>query len=343
MDNYRVLFTGKRKVELEKVAVPRPAQGQVLVRNHASAISTGTELTILTGEFPTGSVWDRITRYPSGSGYSSIGRIVEVGPGVEGYAAGDRVICGSHHGHFAVRPADPNLLRIPDAVTDEAAALYRLAEICMNGVRRGQPQWGECAVVYGLGVIGQLVAVFARLAGCRPVVGIDVSATRRELARRLGIHLVLDGNAPDLPDQVKAANHGRLADLVYEVTAVGELIPKEMELLRRQGRIVIVSSPRTKTLIDLHDLCNSPSLSIIGAHNSSHPAHETPYNPWTTCRNIELFFDSVARAELDAAALITHRYPWWKAPEAYQMLLDDRGRAGAVVLDWTAENQSPAL
>lgn len=335
MESYRVVFHPPKHVELEAVPVPKPGPGQILVRNCRSAISTGTELTMLMKEFPEGSVWDRITKPVTGSGYSSVGEIIEIGNGVEGHSVGERVLCGSNHCHFALQTPGKHLIKVPAGVNDDAAALYRLAEITMNGVRRGEPKWGECAVVFGLGIIGQFLAVFARLAGCRPVIGVDISPLRRELAQKMGADLVLDGHATDLAEQVKAANHGRMADVVYEATGLGDLIPKAMDLLRRQGRIVIVSSPRTKTLIDLHDYCNSPSFSIIGAHNSSHPANETPYNPFTTYRNLELYLDHIQKGDLDPTKLITHHFSWWEAPEAYRMLMEDRGKMGAVVLDWT--------
>ena len=81
---------------------------------------------------------------------------------------------------------------------------------------------------------------------------------------------------------------------------------------------------------------NSPSHTIIGAHNGSHPQVATPYNPWTPHRNTELLFDLIAAGEVKIDHIITHRYPWQDAPAAYEMLMADRGQAGAVILDWSA-------
>jgi threonine dehydrogenase-like Zn-dependent dehydrogenase len=126
-----------------------------------------------------------------------------------------------------------------------------------------------------------------------------------------------------------------MLDCALEVTGVPALIPREMELLHKQGRIVIISSPRGKTQFDFHDFVNSPSLTIIGAHNGSHPPVETWYNQWTPQRNVELLFDLMAAGEVRARHLITHRFAWRDAPAAYAMLMEDRTQAGAVVLDWS--------
>ncbi|HUS80324.1 MAG TPA: zinc-binding dehydrogenase [Armatimonadota bacterium] len=332
--NHRVVFTDVCKVEVQAAEMPTPGPNQMLVRTSKTAISTGTELTMLMSDFPEGSKWDKMTHYPTGAGYSHVGEVVEIGEQVRGFEVGDRVASGASHAAWAVlEPAQA--FRIPDAVTDEVATLWMLGRIAFNGMRRGGLQMGESVVVYGLGIIGQFVCQLARLDGARPVIGVDVAPLRLDLARKLGgTDLVIDGAAGDILDRVSTATRGRMADCVFEVTGVADLIPREMDLLRRQGRIVILSSPRGKTEFDFHDYCNSPSLTIIGAHNGSHPQFETPYNPWTPHRNVELLFDLIAGGEVRLAELITHRFHWQDAPAAYEMLMADRGEAGAVVLDW---------
>lgn len=333
--NQRVVFTGVGQVEVQPAEMPTPGPGQMLVRTTRTAISTGTELTMLMGDFPRGSRWDEITHYPCAAGYSHVGEVVEVGAGVEGFAVGDRVASGANHAAWVV--LDPaQCHHIPDAVDDETATLWMLGRIALNGVRRAGLQMGEAVVVYGLGIIGQFVCQLARLDGARPVIGVDLAPLRRQFAEKLGgCDLTLDGAAEDIPQQVAAATRGRMADCVFEVTGVASLIPREMDLLHRMGRIVILSSPRGKTEFDFHDYCNAPSLTIIGAHNASHPPVETYYNQWTPQRNTELLFALIAAGELRISELITHRYRWQDAPAAYQMLMADRGEAGAVILDWS--------
>jgi 2-desacetyl-2-hydroxyethyl bacteriochlorophyllide A dehydrogenase len=331
--NQAVVFTDVRQVAVEPCEMPTPGPNQMLVRTTKTAISTGTELTILTGDYPEGSKWAQYGVFPFNAGYSNVGEVIEVGDEVEGFAVGDRVASGARHAAYAVLdPASAH--HIPDEVDDEVATLWMLGRIAFNGERRAQLQMGESVVVYGLGIIGQIVCQLARLDGARPVIGVDIAPLRRGFAEQLGADLVIDGAADDIVEQVEAATRARMADCVFEVTGVGDLIPREMDLLRREGRIVIVSSPRGKTDFDFHDYCNSPSLTIIGAHNGSHPQFETPYNPWTPHRNTELLFDFIAAGELRVAEIITHRFNWRDAPAAYEMLMEDRSQAGAVILDW---------
>ena len=244
---------------------------------------------------------------------------------------------GTYGGHTRYTLSDPQTVRpIHREISDEHAAFFTIAEIVMNGVRRAKVTWGEAVVVYGLGLLGQLTVQFCRMAGAWPIFAVDVADSR--LARLPKDSAIVPVNAvsEDVKSVVEKHTRGRLAEVVFEVTGLPDLIPKQFETLHRQGRYVVLSSPRGKTSFDFHDLCNAPSYTIIGAHNMSHPPLATPDYPWTMHRHAELFFDLVAEGELDIDPLISHRERYTEAPRLYDMLLRDRSAAMGVVLDWTA-------
>src|SRR5712692_1144244 len=127
MENPTIVFERPRVVKIDRAELPRPKRGEILVETIVSLISTGTELTILSGEFPEQSVWARYGKFPFVAGYSNIGRVAQ---------AGDDVV--------------------PDNVRDEEAAFFAIAGIVMNSIRRAELKWGEIVVVFGLGILGQL-------------------------------------------------------------------------------------------------------------------------------------------------------------------------------------------
>ncbi len=330
-----VVCVAPKQVVVQEEEVPEVGAGTVLVRAKLTAISTGTELTMITGDFLPDSVWARITRYPFKPGYSHLGEVVAVGEGVDKVQVGDRVVGWKPHTQFALYRASEFFMKVPEGVPDEAAVLFALAIISLNGVRRAKVQLGESVAVFGLGPIGIWAAQFARLAGARPVIGVDLFEHRRNLAVQLkAVDVALDGADPHLVERIAEVTKGRMADVVFEVTGHPDAILTEVKVLRRQGRLILLSSPRGKTAFDFHDWCNWTSISIIGAHVSSHPPHENPDDPWTRERNTELFFELVQRGEIAAAELITHRFPADEAPSAYQMLMTERGKTGIVVLQW---------
>ena len=332
--NPSVVFTAPRQVEVQDLPVPEPGPGQLLIRTRCTLISTGTELSCLDGTQPRGHVWSEYGSFPNRPGYSNVGIVTETGEGIDSAWVGRRVASWGGHGAYVIAGLG-QCKALGDDVPDEDATFATLGIVALNGVRRGRPLFGESAVVYGLGIVGNLAAQICAFAGAFPVIGVDLSERRLSLLPDLPGVVGVDASAGDVPAAVEEATDSRKADIVYECTGSGNLIPKEMEVLRRQGRIVIVSSPLTPTHeFDFHDLCNSPSLTIIGAHNFSHPPQATPDNPWTMQRDTDLFFDLLAAGRLKVSHLISHREPVENAPALYQMLLEDRGSAMGVILTW---------
>lgn len=333
MKTKTVVCIAPKQVVVKEEEVPDVQPGTFLVKAKLSAISTGTELTLVTSDFPPESVWARLANYPLKLGYSHLGEVVAVGEGIDNVKVGDKVVGWKNHSQFVLYRKDEFCMKVPDGVADEAAVLFALAIISLNGVRKAKIQLGESVAVFGLGPIGIWSAQFARLAGARPVIGVDLLPERREWAKKAGIDFVLDGKE-DLVERISGLTKGRMVDVVFEVTGNPDAILDEVKVLRRQGRLVVLSSPRGKTLFDFHDWCNWTSISIIGAHVSSHPPHENPEDPWTRERNTELFFELVRKKEIVAAELVTHRFRADDAPSAYQLLMTERGKTGIVLLDW---------
>ncbi len=331
--NPTIVFAAPCEVVIEDRDVPSPGPGELLIRTRLTLISTGTELTILEGKYPPGSAWARYGKFPFAAGYNNIGEVVGVGPEVAEEWIGRRIATQGNHAQYLCLP--PALARpIRPEVADEQAVFFTIAEIVMNGMRRGGVTWGEAAVVNGLGLLGQLAVRLCRLAAARPVFAVDPAGPRRAcLPEDPGI-VPVNPLEQDLAELVATMTRGRKADVVFEVTGNPDLIPGQVSALRRQGRFVILSSPKGPSLFDFHDLCNSPSFTIIGAHNGSHPKCEEGDNPWTMLRHAELFFDLLAQGALDMTPLISHRAPYTDAPMLYQMLVEDRSQAMGVLLRW---------
>lgn len=332
MSNPTIVFPKARDVALQDRAVPTAGEGQILIRTTQTLISTGTELTIMSGEFPQGSDWDKYGQFPFTAGYSNAGKVVAVGEGVDESWIGVHVTLAAHHAAYVVSRPE-GVTRIPGPVEDEAAAFSTIGVIVMNGIRRGTVTWGESVVIYGAGLLGQLAARFCRIAGARPVVNVDVVEGRQNLLPE-DVYRI-NPTKEDPVETVRKLTNDRMADVIYEVTGNPSVLPEEFKVLRRQGRAVILSSPRGPSTFDFHDLCNAPSYTIIGAHMSSSPPDDVRDMPWSRKRQTELFLELLADATLDVTPLISHRVPYTEGPDAYRMLLEDRSKAMGVVIDWS--------
>ena len=120
---------------------------------------------------------------PLALGYCNAGRVIEDGPGVTGFAVGDRVASIGKHAEVVSVPV--NLCaKVPDRVPDDAAAFTVLGAIALQGIRLAAPTLGETIAVTGLGLIGLLTVQLLRAHGCR-VLGLDFDRERLALGRTL--------------------------------------------------------------------------------------------------------------------------------------------------------------
>jgi 2-desacetyl-2-hydroxyethyl bacteriochlorophyllide A dehydrogenase len=329
-----VVITEPRTIEIQEEDLADPGNGEVLVQATRSLISTGTEMTAYTGDFPRDkSAWANYVKYPFKTGYSHVGRVVKLGPDVKGIEVGDRVFDHGHHASLVVQQA-ARVVKLPDGVPDEQAALASISNVALNGVRIAGIALGEVVVVVGLGIVGQMAIRYARLNGAYPLIAMDVSDERLSTARSAGATHLLNPQQQDPLEVINGITHGRKADVVFEVTGNPSVISSLPPLLHRAGRLILLGSPRGKTTIDFHDEVHTFGLRIIGAHASSHPLVETPFNQWTQTRNSELYLELLRAGLIHTADLITHRFPWHEAAKVYRSLMEDRTPTLGVILNW---------
>lgn len=275
--NYQVVFVKPKKVILKQIKILVAKKGQVLIKTLVTQISTGTELTILSGEFPEGSHWAHYAKYPFYAGYSNIGEVIDAGKDVNKNLIGKIVATETPHASYVT--CDLKELRlVPKGLSLEDASFFTIAEIVINGVRLAKIEPGESVAVFGLGLLGQLAVEFLRFCGAWPVVAVDIASFRRKLALKSGAHHSLNSMDKNFAKKMKEVTRERMFDVVFEVTGNPNVIPGELEFLRERGRQIILSSPRGLSTLDFHDLINVSSKVIIGAHNSSHPKIATTYN-----------------------------------------------------------------
>ena len=142
-------------------------------------------------------------------------------------------------GAFAGRVVVPEytLVRVPDAVSDEAAAMTEPLAVGLHALDRGSVRAADTVLVLGFGPIGAAAALLARAMGATPTV-VEIDAARRAQADAQGFATLEAGD--DLPRRVRRATGGGGAHVVIESTGVPAVLPDAVECARRGGRIVVV-------------------------------------------------------------------------------------------------------
>jgi len=262
------------EIRVEEVPPPQVKKGFVLVKNHCSIISIGTERSTLTisqksllgkakerpdlvkkviknikdrGLIETYHlVKSRLSAWKA-LGYSCAGEIIEVGEDIENFQIGDYVACGGqdYASHAEVVIVPKNLcVKIPKKKDSkyldfEEAAFATIGAIALQGVRQADLRVGEIVAVLGLGLIGQLVIQICKAAGCM-VLGSDIDKNRLKLAKELGADEVcLSNQLIDIADRF-TNKFGFDAVIITAATKSNQLIEIAGEISRKKGKVVIV-------------------------------------------------------------------------------------------------------
>jgi 2-desacetyl-2-hydroxyethyl bacteriochlorophyllide A dehydrogenase len=320
------------EAELEKVQ-----SGQILVKNVAGSISTGTELTCLTTTFPADSRYLTWIKYPFPLGYGASGVVVEVGEGVEGFKAGDRVAHGAGHASYNLlqTKGNSNLYKVPEGLSDEEASFWHLARTSLNAVRLGEITVGDCVVVAGLGIIGQFAAQFAKLSGADPLIAMDLADGRLAMAKATGADISLNPTQADARQSISKLSSGRGADLLFDATGSPKALGGLLRMVKEQGKVVLTGSPIGDTSVNMNEDVVWKKLKLIGAHESAQDSGDNDRTPWGYKRNGEMVLDFMKRGRLQVKPLITHRFAGPDLPKAYEFLKTDRTQAVGVVLNWS--------
>ncbi|MCT2590688.1 bi-domain-containing oxidoreductase [Streptomyces sp. N2-109] len=369
------------ELSLLDVPVPGCKPGGVLVRSAYSLISTGTELMKVSeaGMSMVGKarsrpdqvakvmqsvatnglsatyrkVTNQLDSYTP-LGYSLCGVVEQVGTGIDDVAVGDLVACaGNEHAlHAELNWVPKNLYaRVPDGLAPRHAAFGTVGSIALQGVRRGESQLGDVALVIGLGLIGQLVVQLLTASGVR-VVGVDPDPVRCELAERLGAAAC---GAPE-PAAVEAAvaelTGGHGVDQVYLAAGGGSNQPVELaaRVSRDRGRVVDIGKCR----LDLPWNAYYEKELDVRFSRSYGPGRYDPeyelqgrdypigYVRWTERRNLACFLDLLARGRVDVEPLVSHTADFDDAVETYQRLKDGDLKAVAVLFRYPGPAEHPA-
>ncbi|HEX6851065.1 MAG TPA: bi-domain-containing oxidoreductase [Candidatus Polarisedimenticolaceae bacterium] len=368
------------RIETAELASPALRGGCLLVRNHFSVVSPGTERDLVSAvrdSYLTTArarpdlvrrVMESVRRdgvvaayrkvqsklsEPRALGYASAGVVLAVGEGAGDYfRVGDRVACAGfgHASHAEVVCVPVHLAaRIPDAVATEHAAFATLGAIALQGIRQAQPTLGEQFAVVGLGILGQLTTQMLCANGVR-VCAFDLAADLVERAKASGAETGVDGDTEAQVATALAWTEGIGVDAVLVTAASKEDGPMVAAagMSRDRGRVVAVgfvpfALPREIAFAKELDLRISRSYGP-GRYDLRFEEkgvdYPIGYVRWTETRNLEAFLRLVADRKVDVASLITDRAPVDEAARLYDRLLS--GGASGRPLGVVIEYPTPA-
>lgn len=332
--NMRVgVYYNNSDVRVEERPVPAIGAGEVLMRVHASGICGSDVLE-----------WYRVPKAPIVLGHEVAGDIVEVGEGVDNVKVGDRVAV-SHHvpcnacpmclagfhtachtlhttnfdpGGFSeyVRvpelQTDRGVLVLPDNVSYEAGTFVEPLGCVVRAQTRAGVRPGSTVLVIGSGISGLLHIRLAAALGAGRVFATDISPFRLDWARKAGATQAFDAieAGAELPELLRAANGGRLADLVILCTGAASAIDQGLACLENGATFVVfaVPAPGENHPMPLNELWRR-EVTVRTAYGAA-PG------------DLQTALDLIAAGRVQVDDLVTHRLPLTRIAEGFKLVAD---------------------
>lgn len=268
---------GSGDMVIQEIPYPQLGKGMIMVKNHYSIISAGTEgytvqsarksligkakerpqqvkqvIDTLKKQGPIQTyraVMKKLDAY-SPLGYSCAGEVIEVGEGVTTFKVGDKVACAgagfANHAEIVSVPVNLCVKLNQDSNLKDAA-YNTLGAIAMQGVRQADMRLGETCVIIGLGLLGQLAALILKASGVN-VVGVDVSEGAVNLAKSNKVcDFAFTRNTPGLEEKINTITAGIGTDAVIIAAATTSTDPINFagSIARKKASVVVLGAVPT--------------------------------------------------------------------------------------------------
>ena len=331
----------ERGIWLEDIPAPTVGHNDVLIKVSRTAIC-GTDIHIYKWDD-----WARSTiPVPLAIGHEFVGKIVEIGSEVKGFAPGDRVsaeghitcgVCrncraGRRHlcidtvgvgvnraGAFAEFISVPafNVFKLPDVISDDMAAILDpLGNATHTALSFDLV--GEDVLITGAGPIGIMAVAIARYAGARHVVITDINDYRLDLARKMGASTALNVTVDSLDDTMKELGMTEGFDVGMEMSGNPQAFRDMLRTMHHGGRVAILGIPPEETAIDWNQIIFK-GLILKGIYGRE--MFETWYK-----------MSSMLQSGLNIEQVITHHFDVDDFQPAFDLM--ESGQSGKVILNW---------
>jgi threonine dehydrogenase-like Zn-dependent dehydrogenase len=245
-----IAFVGPKQVGVLTKEIEPLHPEQVRLKTLFSGISAGTELTGYRGTAPfMTKLWDTKQRlflekdsqdeiYPRHFGYEEVGEVIEVGSNVTDIPLGTRVYgTWSHRSQTVVDAEYVRSRMMPESLETILGIFSQFTAIALNGVHDGAMRIGETVVIFGMGILGQIVAQLVRHSGAT-VIAVDLLDSRLEMAKQLGAHIVLNAKQVSVAEEVRRITNNRGADVCFEVTGSTIALNEAIRTAAYSARVV---------------------------------------------------------------------------------------------------------
>jgi NADPH2:quinone reductase len=260
----------EEKLVVEATPAPAMREGAIRLAVHAAGVNFA-DLLLIAGQY------QEKPAFPFIPGAEAAGVVTEVGAGVKGIQAGDRVMALTGLGAYAeeVVVEAAKVLRIPDTMDFASAAAFPVAYGTSHGALewRARLQSGEWLLVTGAaGGVGLTAVEIGKAMGAK-VIACAGSAEKLAVAQQHGADYLIDYSKEDIRERVKAITGGRGADVIYDPVG-GDAFDAALRCIAWGGRIIVIGFAAGRVPQIPANIVLVKNIDVIGFYWGSYQKHK---------------------------------------------------------------------
>lgn len=344
-----LILKGKEELVFRSYEERALEAGEVRAKAVMSAVSHGTELSLYRGVSPFQDKQfdmekhiftpdEAETLYPATLGYEWVGLVTECGRKVTMFKEGDIVHLPMPHRESQIfNPAGTPQLGLtqplPGGMEPRHALFVRTTGIALQAVHDAKIKVGDHVVLFGLGSLGLIALQLILLSGAGTVAVVDPNPERRKMAQNLGADLVWDPTTMD-PGKSSRVN-GPGADISIEFSGNYPALQQAIRCVRPGGQVVAAGFYQGDgCALNLGEEWLHNRVSMVASMGGWGNAHRNA-PLWDRPRIRKTSISLLASGKISVDPLLTHSYPFSRAPEAFGFLHKNPQGAMKIILNFS--------
>ena len=302
-------------VELVESTLPdKLADNQVLLRNTFGAEKHGTMEAFVRKYGNKRGAWDpkRLLHtprkgvawaYPIPLGNMQVGYVEKVGSTVSRYKVGDRLVCFRGFEPYSVINETEGWLIQKDTCW-KAATCLDPATFALAALRDSNTRIGDAVAIFSLGAIGLMAVALAKMAGCYPIIAIDLVESRRKVAESLGADITLNPVGLDVGLKLRELTNWRGVDKVIEYSGAVSALNAALRGVAFGGTVACGAFPAPYPEgLDFGGEAHMNRPNIVFTRTESDPNRDHPN--WDNVRVRKTILRLIIEGKIDGQAVVS--------------------------------------
>jgi L-iditol 2-dehydrogenase len=213
-----------------------------------------------------------------------------------------------------------SIFELPDSMTFEEGSMIEPLACCIRGWKKISFVKGDSVLIFGIGPIGILHAMLAKIYGASTIYCVDINENKVNFCKKMNLGICVDGRTSEI-DCLIDLNDRLHPDLIIIATSDMSVLPKSVDIIRKGGTILIFGEPQKEINVNVDiNTIYSKEVRLLTTYAA-------------TSEEIQEALHMITKKEIDVNKIITHRYSILESKDAFKKLHDRNDVIKAIIIN----------